>query len=309
MQSNYVGRFAPSPSGPLHFGSLICALASYLHAKQHQGKWLVRIEDIDTPRIDTKYSQMILDSLRAHGMQWDDEVLYQSQRHAIYEDVLADLHYKKQLYACECSRRQIRERTPPAAQYYDQHCREKGLGFENKAIRWKNNAHRQMFDDLHYGRVTVEDKFAFEDPVLKRADGIYAYHLAVIADDIAQGVNFIVRGSDLLDLSPLHLSLFEAFRYPVPQFFHIPVAASEAGQKLSKQHHAPAIKNELALSNLKSALHFLACEHRDIDQIDDAETLLSWAISHFSFDNISAKREILVSRINDVYCLSRENKK
>ncbi|WP_395340182.1 tRNA glutamyl-Q(34) synthetase GluQRS [Ningiella sp. W23] len=299
-QYDYVGRFAPSPSGPLHFGSLICALASYLHARQHNGRWLLRIEDVDTPRIDKAMSPIIVNSLKQHNLDFDGELMYQSERFEHYQSSLNYLAKQEQIYACKCSRREIRERAP----FYDGHCRDANLPFENYALRWKNEAKRKRFHDMHFFEQIVSDRMAQEDPVLKRADGIYAYHLAVVTDDIEQGVTHIVRGADLLDTTPLHLSLFCALASEEavqPTYLHIPVASDKPGQKLSKQHHAPPIQDEHALTNLKAALQFLGCSRAKFNHIGSTEKLIEWAISHYDFSDLPKRTEILVSDANGVY--------
>jgi glutamyl-Q tRNA(Asp) synthetase len=301
MPSAYVGRFAPSPSGPLHFGSLVCALASYLHARQHNGRWLVRIEDIDTPRVDSKMSPVILNSLLAHGMQWDGEVIYQSECHQRYNKNLDYLAQTQQIYGCRCSRREINQR----AAYYDRLCRDANLSFDRHALRWKNDAGIDTFEDLHMGTCRVEERLAKEDPVLKRADGIFAYHLAVVSDDIAQNVSHIVRGADLIDTTPLHMSLFKALGGNPPAYFHIPVACDVPSQKLSKQHHAPAIDDSKALSNLKSALVFFGASAAEIKHLQSVDSLLQWAINHWQVSRLSTQTEILVEAVDGVYALKQ----
>jgi glutamyl-Q tRNA(Asp) synthetase len=300
MQASYIGRFAPSPSGPLHFGSLICALASYLHARQHQGKWLVRIEDIDTPRVEADMSKTILQCLQAHGLRWDDEVVYQSQRFSAYEQSIQQLKAQNQVYACVCSRKEYNARAP----YYDRHCRDAGHDFHQRAIRWKNDRGQTRFLDLHFGELSVNERFAKEDPVLKRADGIFAYHLAVVTDDIAQNITHVVRGADLIDTTPLHINLFAALGACAPQYFHVPVASDAPGQKLSKQRYAQAINNQNALDNLKSALVFLGMNMAEIKHLQSIDSLLQWAVEHWQQSTLTKETEILVSVINDVYCMN-----
>ncbi|MFC4700892.1 tRNA glutamyl-Q(34) synthetase GluQRS [Glaciecola siphonariae] len=322
----YIGRFAPSPSGPLHFGSLVCALASFLHARQASGTWLIRIEDIDTPRIDSAFSPIIIESLAAHGMHCDDVypnladagacepdentkhkangcIVYQSERHHLYQDTLNTLAASNSIYGCACSRKDIRSR----ASYYDQHCRDLGLSFEQHAVRWKNPCINSSFEDLHFGHLTVDPRMANEDPVLKRADGIYAYHLAVVADDIAQGVTHIVRGADLIDTTVLHIEMFKALGAQPPTYLHIPVAVSEAGQKLSKQHHAPAIDASRASDNLKSALMFLGMSTEQLSPISntsDVSKIVSWAIDNWRPNMLPKQTEILTFQANNVYCVN-----
>ncbi len=293
----YVGRFAPSPSGPLHFGSLVCALASFLHAKQHNGKWLVRIEDIDTSRSYPAMNSVILDSLQAHGLYWDDEVVYQSQRHAIYEKALSTLKGKNLLYGCTCSRQQIKAR----AKSYDRYCRTRNLPFLDNAIRFVHNTDNRNFTDDFLGSVSVNDAVATEDCVLKRADGIYAYHLAVVADDIDQQVTHIVRGSDLIDTTPIHLSLYQAFEHAQPHYLHIPVIVQKNKEKLSKQHHSPMINNTEHIGNLSLALQYLGIAPNLLPNERTVEALIKWAIEHWSYKMLSTQSELLILTTNDVY--------
>lgn len=292
-----MGRFAPSPSGPLHFGSLVCALASFLHARANHGKWLVRIEDIDTPRVDSSMNAVILRSLKTHGMHWDDEVVYQSKRHSIYQHYLSELNNINAIYACSCSRKQIRARAPA----YDGYCRDRGLTFCNRALRFLRKAHHNHFEDIFLGKVEVDAAIAFEDPVLRRADGIYAYHLAVVADDIEQGVTHIVRGQDLLDTTPIHLSLYSALNAEPAQYLHIPVVVQATGQKLSKQHHSPAIDDEVALNNLRLALCYLGIPLVTQPIFASVDDLITWAIDNWRPNMLSTTSELLVLTTNGVY--------
>lgn len=298
--SKYVGRFAPSPTGPLHFGSLVCALASFLHAKQAQGKWLVRIEDIDTPRVDTSMTPKILDTLAAHGLYWDDTPIRQSERSEFYERYLQKLANINTLYGCRCTRKQIKAR----AAFYDRYCADLHLPFEGSAIRWMNNKRASTFTDNHYGPLNVNHHITIEDPVLKRADGIYAYHLAVLTDDIEQGVNHIVRGADLIDMTPLHLSLYEALEQRAPAYLHVPIAVDESGQKLSKQQRAQALDNACAVKNLKSALVFLGVTQNALPSITSVSQLIDWSIQNWQVAHMSTAREILVSQKNGVYSIA-----
>jgi len=293
----YIGRFAPSPSGPLHFGSLVCALASFLHAKQNQGKWLVRIEDVDTPRIVPDMAESILSTLETHGLKWDDEVIYQSQRYSHYEAYLAILEDKGLLYGCACSRRQIRLRSNA----YDGFCRELALPLKNLAIRFKHNTDNSKFDDLFWGQRHIEHSIAKEDPVLKRADGVYAYHLAVVADDIEQKVSHIVRGSDLLETSPVHLSLFQALQTQAPKYLHIPIVVQKPNQKLSKQNFSPAINNNDAIENVKLALQYLGVSPKKIPKVSNIAQILDWAVANWSLKLLPKQSELLISITNGVY--------
>lgn len=293
----YVGRFAPSPTGPLHFGSLVCALASFLHAKQHNGKWLVRIEDVDTPRVDASMSASILASLCSHGLIGDDEVSYQSHHASTYEIYLAKLAANNVLYGCACSRQQIKSRGTS----YDGHCRELGLPFHKHAIRFKHNTDNSMFTDLFLGQQHIKNAIAREDPVVKRADGIYSYHLAVVVDDIEQNVTHVVRGNDLLETTPVHLSLFNALNASSPEYLHIPIVAQKPNEKLSKQHCSPAIDNSCPIDNVKLALQYLGIEQEIIPTNISIEALLAWAIANWSLKLLPKQSELLISVTNDVY--------
>lgn len=314
----YVGRFAPSPTGPLHFGSLVCALASYLHAKQHQGKWLVRIEDVDTTRANSNMVSIILESLKAHGLVWDEPVSFQSQRFKLYERYLKVLKQQNKLYGCICTRKEIKQR----GKVYDSHCLNKQLALNGNAIRFKHTQscihpkQRNTIQDLFWGKQLLSHPMCNEDPVLKRADGIYAYHIAVVVDDIEQGVNHIIRGVDLLDTTPVHLALYRELKHTIPRYMHIPLIAHEHGQKLSKQNLALAIDNSRAYQNLTLALQCLGIDENAIpsgtntNTSENIENLLQWAVEHWSYKMMPNQREVLISTTNGVYSkLDNKNKK
>jgi glutamyl-Q tRNA(Asp) synthetase len=302
----YVGRFAPSPTGPLHLGSLVCALASYLHAKQHNGTWLVRIEDIDEPRAQQNLVPGILESLVDHGLEWDAKVVFQSKRHAIYRQYLSQLDKLKRLYACACTRQQIKSRHA----YYDGHCRDLSLPLAlnsspRLAIRFLQTHLPLSFVDEHLGQQNILDPMAAEDPVLQRKDGIYAYHLAVVSDDIEQGVSNIVRGYDLINTTPIHLALYKAFNHEPPNYLHIPIAVANNGkferQKLSKQNLAPAVKKQQAIANMRIALYCLGFDYQQVPKFSTVHQCLAWALEHWSSNMLPKQTEVLVSIKNGVY--------
>jgi glutamyl-Q tRNA(Asp) synthetase len=295
--SSYCGRFAPSPTGPLHFGSLFCALASFLHAKKSGGKWLVRIEDIDTPRVKKNTIALILTTLQAHGLYWDDEVVFQSQRHHIYSAYLDKLQHAKLLYACACSRSEIRARSGS----YNGYCRNAGLPFAGNTTRFRHTANNNEFVDLLWGSKRITHTSAFEDPVLKRADNIFAYHLAVVVDDIEQGITHIVRGSDLLDMTPVHLSLYQALSEPAPHYMHVPMMVQKPHEKLSKQFGSPAVDDTKALENLTLALLYMGFDSKKIVNITTVEQILTWAIDNWHPNLIPKQSELLISVLNGVY--------
>lgn len=236
----YRGRFAPSPTGPLHFGSLITAVASYLDARANRGEWLVRMEDVDLPRCMPGADRNILRTLEAYGFQWDGPVMYQTQRTAAYEAALDDLRAKGVAYPCSCSRREVGDGP------YRGTCRE-GVREPNKPLAWRVRSNAPDVDDF----------------VIKRADGFFAYQLAVVVDDAAQGITHVVRGADLLDSTPRQNWLQRALGYPVPNYLHVPVATDAFGRKLSKQTLAPALRLEDMPHEIRRALICLGQPEND----------------------------------------------
>jgi glutamyl-Q tRNA(Asp) synthetase len=273
--SPYIGRFAPSPTGPLHIGSLVAAMASYLDAKVHRGQWLVRIEDVDKDRNVPGADQHILASLQRCGMQWDGEVVWQTQREELYEAALRQLGGN--VYPCGCSRREIADsqlrlgRNGNALLVYPGTCRD-GLapGKTARALRLRTpqQPHRIVsFTDRWAGEYSQDITAEAGDFVIRRADGFWAYQLAVVVDDAAQGITDIVRGADLLDSTPRQLYLQELLGLPHPRYLHVPVVLNEDGEKLSKQTGAQAFDNgasaELLLREaLLPAARFLGLDVR-----------------------------------------------
>lgn len=236
------GRFAPTPSGPLHFGSLVAAVASYLDARSRGGQWLVRIEDIDTPRVVPGSADGILRTLERFGFEWDAPVLYQSTRIDAYREALDQLKRGGFVYPCSCSR----ATTAPCQ------C--------TSGPRWRL-------------------RFPGDDFTVLRADGIFAYHLAVVVDDAYQGITDVVRGADLLDSTPRQVHLQKLLGLPAPRYIHVPVVTNEKGEKLSKQTLAPALDVNAAPDLLIRALHFL---HQDAPADDDLPSIWARAIRGYS---------------------------
>lgn len=255
-QLNYRGRFAPTPSGPLHFGSLVAALASYLDARAHNGEWFVRIEDVDQPRAIAGADRIILEQLRQHELHWDGEVIYQSQRSEHYHEALKQLEQQHLTYRCNCTRKQIKANGP----FYTGVCRAKNISAENAAVRFKNDQPILQFEDGLQGLVTIDPDFAAEDFVLYRRDGLYTYQLAVVVDDIDQEITDIVRGEDLLTATSWQINLWRFFTHRIPKFKHIPLALDAQARKLSKQNHAPALAADQVQQQLYQALRFLNIE-------------------------------------------------
>lgn len=286
--SAYVGRFAPSPSGPLHFGSLVTAVFSYLHAKQNNGKWLIRIEDLDVPRSIPGADKDIIDTLLIHGMVSDDEVVYQSSRSNYYENTLLNLSV--QSYFCTCTRAQIKA----MGGTYNGLCKHLIRPSQHAAIRFIHDHPQEKFHDLLHGDVLVTDTHAKEDFVIKRKDGLFAYHLAVVCDDIEQQVTHIVRGSDLIDTTCSHLALYKALGQNPPNYMHLPVICSTRGKKLSKQNHAPAIDNTLATKNLVKAFNVMGFKTPLELEALSVSSIMAWAIEHVNISNLPQKLEMIV---------------
>ena len=250
------GRFAPSPTGPLHFGSLAAALASWLDARAAGGRWLLRIEDLDAPRELPGAADDIRRALERFGLHWDGEVIYQSRRGALYEKALQRL--RESCYPCGCTRREIADSSlglaADGAQIYPGTCR-RGLpgGKTARALRLKIPDEKIVFEDRVQGRVEQHLAREVGDFVLRRADGQFAYQLAVVVDDAAQGVTDVVRGADLFDSSARQIALQRLLGLPTPRYLHIPAVVDAAGEKLSKQTGAVPV----AAADLPRALRFL----------------------------------------------------
>ncbi|MDR7088199.1 tRNA glutamyl-Q(34) synthetase GluQRS [Cellvibrio fibrivorans] len=284
--SGYIGRFAPSPSGPLHFGSLVSALASYLDAKANGGKWLVRMEDLDPPREQPGAASTILKTLDDHGLHWDGEIVYQSQRSQAYEACLDALLQARFAYYCTCSRQDL----TAMGGIYDGRCRNRPVDSHHQicSLRLKlydlpdrPTAEIIQFDDLIQGTQVQNLRTQAGDQILKRRDGFYAYQLAVVVDDIAQGITHIIRGSDLLEVTGRQLFFFDLLGAPLPQFGHVPLAIQPNGQKLSKQNHAKAIDGKLASKNLWRGLEFLG-QNPPADLADASTSeCLDWALHNW----------------------------
>ena len=269
MKRIYRGRFAPSPTGPLHFGSLVAAVGSYLDAKAHGGVWLVRMDDLDLSRTVPGAADLILRSLESLGMAWDETVVYQSKRSAAYEAALKVLKKRKLIYPCACSRREIADSAVGGLDgpIYSGTCR-KGLlaGRAARADRVITDNTRIELKDVIQGKIVHSLERQVGDFVVKRADGYYAYQLAAVVDDAAQGITDVVRGADLLDSTTRQIYLQQLLGYTTPHYAHLPVAVNVLGEKLSKQTLAAPIDNRELLATLNAALAFLGQ-----DTITDAD--------------------------------------
>lgn len=269
----YIGRFAPSPTGPLHFGSLVCALGSYLDAVAHGGRWLVRMEDLDPPREEPGAAERILHSLEAHGLHWQGPLEWQSKRHALYQEALQQMAARGLTYPCHCSRAQIR-----AAGHDNHSCRQRGEQPGPSALRLKCAGTQENFHDLWRG---PQHQQIDEDPILKRRDSLFAYMLAVVVDDIHQGITHIVRGADLLECTGTQQQLFRLLGAVPPQFGHLPLVIGPAGQKLSKQNHAAALDDNRPGKNLCTALNFLGFHTPQDLAREEPAHILKWAAARW----------------------------
>ena len=295
MQEFYRGRFAPSPTGPLHFGSLLSAVASYLEARVHGGEWLVRIEDIDTPRTVAGAADAILHTLEAAGMQWDGSVIYQRARREAYDAALRKLGAQGQLYGCICSRREIADSAIIGIDgyVYPGTCRS-GMP-ENTPVRaWrvKTQNTRVAFDDAIQGHIEQDLERDIGDFVVLRADGLYAYQLAVVVDDADQGITHAVRGADLLDSTPRQIHLQKLLGLPTLQYAHLPVAVNAQGQKLSKQTRAAAIDNENIAPSLLDALRALGQAPPTSLRTASLIDIWEWALQHWRLEAVPRSRVV-----------------
>ncbi|MFT4807651.1 MAG: glutamyl-Q tRNA(Asp) synthetase [Paraglaciecola sp.] len=299
----YVGRFAPSPSGQMHFGSLVTALGSYLRAKSQNGQWLLRIEDIDPPREVAGACESIMRCLEAHHLFWDGEVVYQSGRGDLYNEKIQYLTDQGLTYHCQCSRAQLAKLKfgqPCVCTNLNLHIENlnnKNLNHKNSAIRFRHhNMHQQFYDELlgqvNFPKPDIPIQFA-----IKRKDNLFAYQLAVVVDDIQQGITEVARGADLLDATLFQLALYQAFDSPAPKFLHFPVVVTESGKKLSKQNHACEINTHDVRTNLINALGFLGLLPSKELQRGSAQNILNWAIGEWDLCKIPAKTECIDNRI------------
>ena len=294
----YIGRFAPSPTGPLHFGSLVAAVASYCDAKANAGQWLVRMEDVDNPREVAGAADEILRTLTAFGFEWDgkdfgSKILYQSQRDAIYAAAFESI--QEHLYPCICTRKEIADSSHIQGidgLIYPQTCRKTPALQHNihaayRAVVLDENI---SFCDAIQGGITQNLARDVGDFILKRKDGLFAYQLAVVVDDAAQGVTHVVRGADLLDSTPRQIYLQRLLGFATPHYAHVPVATNLAGEKLSKQTLAKAIAPESASLLVFQALQFLG-QHPPLT-IKNAtlKEVWSWAIANWQLNHVPKNR-------------------
>jgi glutamyl-Q tRNA(Asp) synthetase len=285
----YRGRFAPSPTGSLHFGSLVAALGSYLDARAHQGQWLVRMEDLDRAREVKGAADEILRTLDRFGFEWDGEVRYQSRRTEAYAEALERLLQEDLAYACGCSREEINQAAESGIEgaVYPGTC-SRGLppGRKGRAIRLRTLGRRISLADRIQGSLHQDLACDIGDFVIRRADGYHAYQLAVVVDDAWQGINQIVRGADLLASTPRQLHLQNLLELPHPRYAHLPLAVDGMGRKLSKQSRDAPVETTRPLQALLQALAHLD-QPLPPEPPTDLKTFWQWAISHWEPTRIS----------------------
>ncbi len=280
--ATYIGRFAPSPSGPLHFGSLLAALASFLDARANKGQWLLRMEDLDPAREPPEAADQILRCLEQFSLHWDDEVLYQSHRFEAYAEALDRLREKGLIYACDCTRQQIQA----MGGVYDNRCRHRKDQVIGGALRVQTQNIQVSFDDRIQGEQSQDLLYECGDFVLVRKDGLFAYQLAVVVDDAFQQITDVVRGFDLIESTPRQIYLQQCLAYPLPRYAHIPVVVNNEGQKLSKQHFADAVNPRQASELLLKALHFLGQNPDPALAGANSSELLAWGIAHWDIQAV-----------------------
>lgn len=294
-----IGRFAPSPTGPLHIGSLIAAVGSYCFARYRGGRWLVRMEDLDTPRVVPGAADEILRTLEAFGLHWDGEIIYQSRRTHAYEDALEQLRRKGLVFPCACSRKEVIAAAPHVGEdgaVYPGTCRG-GLPRGRKAQTWRLKVSEALFcyHDGVFGNQEQHLASVIGDFVLRRADGLFAYQLAVVVDDAASGVTQVVRGADLIGSTPRQIYLCECLGFAPPRYFHLPLALSPQGEKISKRHGAVSIAQGHPAELLVRVLHFLGQEIPAEFVAERIDVILPWALRHFDPARIPARSAVFLT--------------
>jgi len=297
----YRGRFAPSPTGPLHFGSMVAAVGSFLQAKSRGGEWLVRMENLDPPREVPGAANDILHTLEAFGLHWDGAVMYQSRRHGVYEAAQKMLERLDAIYPCACSRREIADSSVSSVDgpVYPGTCRA-GLpaGRAPRAWRVRVNGRAVEFADAVQGRVIRDLAADFGDFVVRRADGYFAYQLAVVVDDAEQGITEVVRGADLIESTPRQIHLQRLLNLPTPDYLHLPVALNANSEKLSKQTLAAPLDNARPLLALLQVMRFLGQEIPPELAETNLDDFWRWAIVHWRSERVPQVLGIVVETLS-----------
>ena len=298
-QTKYIGRFAPSPTGPLHFGSLITAVASYCIAKQHHGDWLIRIDDLDQPRVVAGMSDTILHQLETFALYWDGEISYQSQHSIRYAEILDQLNQLNLTYPCWCSRKEILASAPHFGidgPIYPGSCLTNANRKSKKpAVRIKTTQTTTCYQDELQGSVQQVLATDVGDFTLCRGDGVFSYQLAVVVDDHDSGITHIVRGRDLLASTPRQIYLFNCLEFSVPKYTHLPLALNPSGEKISKRHHQVSFfDSKTPQYYLHNALIFLG-QSPPVELINlPTEAIVNWAVRHFDVNSIPTNDQNMI---------------
>lgn len=287
----YRGRFAPSPTGPLHLGSLLAALASFLRARAHGGEWLLRIDDIDPQRSIPSAADAIRRTLERFGLWWDREVVFQSRRIEHYRHALNQLQGRGWVYACDCSRKHLAH-TGPGAAVYPGRCRNKNLPDDGTALRLITTDTTIAFIDRLQGPIRHDLGRETGDFVIRRRDGAFAYHLATVVDDAEARISEVLRGADLLDSTPRQIHLQQLLQLPVPAYCHVPVLVDACGQKLSKQSFARSVETDDASTTLCRLLRLLRQQPPEALERAPPPEILRWAVAHWDVDRLIQTRTV-----------------
>ena len=289
----YIGRFAPSPTGALHLGSLVAALGSFLDARKAGGRWLLRMEDLDTTRVIPGCSDEMLRTLEAFGLHWDGAVEFQSHRTALYAESLESLRLAGLTFECSCSRRELADSGETG---YPGTCRNAPARRGPTATRFRVNT-----DEVVSWMDSIQGNCQYElstlgDPVIRRRDGVFAYQLAVVVDDAAQDVSDVIRGADLLQCTAWQIELQRALKLPTPHYGHLPLIVEETEGKLAKSRRSLALDPTRASNQLATALGLLNHTPPAELQCASPDTLLAWATAHWNLDRFQSVKKIVISR-------------
>jgi len=293
--TRYIGRFAPTPSGPVHLGTLLAAIGSFLQARSQQGLWHVRIDDIDPPREVAGAADSILRTLERYGLYWDGPVVYQSQRLDGYQAALDQLVEQEDVFSCACSRKDIEQvaRSGPNGAIYPGTCRNGlGCGQQARAIRLRTEEISITVKDLVQGKFTLDIQNDVGDYVLRRADGLFAYHLATVVDDGLDGYTEIVRGQDLLSITPQQIYLQQRLGIPTPKYAHLPLLFGENGKKFSKRSGAQPVDDMPQCDVYRLMLETLGLKPPESLDLSNPEEALGWAIESWDLSAVPAKDRI-----------------
>lgn len=304
------GRFAPSPTGPLHFGSLLAAVGSYCLARQAGGRWLLRIEDLDTPRTVPGAADDQLRTLEAFGLEWDGAIVWQSQRREAYEAALHGLRQNGAVFDCGCSRREVLASAPHPGEegpVYPGTCRT-GLaeGMSPRTVRLRVTDIPITFTDAVFGATQQHLPKSVGDFVLRRADGLFAYQLAVVVDDAEAGVNQVVRGADLLSSTARQIFLHHCLNLPIPNYVHLPLALDHGGEKISKRHGDVNLLPGQEGKNLWRALRFLGQPVPEELLKDSATAILHWAVPHFEVSRVPGQNRTIFAGEDRAFTPARQ---